>query len=150
MTQFDQITEHIFLGAGICCKEHAKDYRQNLIDLDIFCDIDLRSEYQKIWDKEAIDVQAKLQLPTPDTYPNTIEQVKVGAEMIDLVVDMGKDVYVHCQYGQGRSPTFLIAYFIIKKGMSLDEAYDFVRSKRQEAHPTDKQREFLKMLEESL
>lgn len=42
----------------------------------------------------------------------------------------GKTVYVHCTAGLGRAPAAAIAYLFWFGGMTLDEAYEFVTSKR--------------------
>lgn len=45
-------------------------------------------------------------------------------------ISNGKTVYVHCTAGLGRAPAAAIAYLFWFEGMTLDEAYEFVTSKR--------------------
>ena len=59
-------------------------------------------------------------------------------------------VLIHCQHGVSRSASFAIAYTIKKKGISFDEAKQFVKSKRQGIDPNDGFVEQLKMFEKSL
>ncbi len=140
--QISQITENIYLGTAMCCENHKDFYAEKMKEHNIFADIDLRLETGE----PTPQTQAHTHLPVQDTFPPTLEQTKLGVEIIDQVVKMGKRVYVHCQVGHGRSPTLVIAYFILKEGMQIQEAVDFVKSKRHEVHPTEKQLEFLHSL----
>jgi len=49
---------------------------------------------------------------------------------IDSAMRTGGKVYVHCQQGISRSATFIIAYLMMKRGMSAKEAVSAVRRKR--------------------
>jgi len=42
----------------------------------------------------------------------------------------GNTIYLHCTAGTGRSPTVAIAYLYSQCGMSIEEAYQHVRSHR--------------------
>lgn len=46
------------------------------------------------------------------------------------LLDAGHAVYLHCTAGTGRSPTVTIAYLHWHCGMNLNEAYQYVRSRR--------------------
>lgn len=140
---YSKITDNIYLGASMCCGEHESDYLQKLLDLDIFCEMDLRLDRDIVSNK----IPSHVHLPMMDTYPPTNDQMQLGVDIIESVVTMGKNIYIHCNVAHGRSPTMVIAYYIVKKGMSYNEAYNFVKGKRPEVHPTDRQVEFLISLE---
>jgi len=46
-----------------------------------------------------------------------------------------KKVYLHCTAGVGRSPSVAVAYYYWIKGMNLNDAYAFVKSRRPVSHP---------------
>lgn len=141
--EYSEITPNIYVGTSMCCEHHANFHWQELDKLGIYADIDLRREHEEIPHK----VEVHLKLPVVDTYPPTPLQTKIGVDAIESVIKDGKKVYVHCQIGHGRSPTLVAAYFILKEGLSAEDAVTKVKSGRPEAHPTDRQLEFLKQLE---
>lgn len=142
-TDFSKITENIYLGSSMCCTHHEDYHWEKLRELNIFCDIDIRLEMYEV----PHDIPVHIKLPVRDTYPPTLEQTKLAVDAIENAVNMAKNVYVHCQIAHGRSPTLVIAYFMLKKDMSFEDAFAFVKEKRPEIHPTDRQIEFLKTLE---
>lgn len=59
------------------------------------------------------------------------KKVAEGAEILNsLITDDKLTVYVHCTAGMGRAPAVVVAYLMIHKGMTLDEAYDYVHGYR--------------------
>lgn len=49
--------------------------------------------------------------------------------------DRNGKILVHCQAGISRSATICIAYLIKKKRIRMEEAYEFVKSRRQLISP---------------
>lgn len=141
--EISKITDNIFVGTSMCCTRHADYHSKRMKELEIYAGIDLRKEF----DESPHFLEVYLKLPVEDTYPPSPFQTKIGVDLIDNVVKDGKKVYIHCQVGHGRSPTLAAAYFIVKEGLSAENAIAKVKAGRPEAHPTDRQNEFLKHLE---
>ncbi|KAK9664830.1 hypothetical protein RND81_14G071700 [Saponaria officinalis] len=56
-------------------------------------------------------------------------------DFIDEAKRSGGGVLVHCFVGRSRSVTVVLAYLIKKRGMTLSEAFEHVKSKRPQASP---------------
>jgi len=67
---------------------------------------------------------------------NLASYFKECVEYIDNVVKTNGKILVHCSYGISRSASMVIAYFI-SKGMTYEDAYNFVKSKRNIIEPND-------------
>lgn len=61
----------------------------------------------------------------------------------DQVDRQHNTTYVHCKAGRGRSTVIVVAFCMQHRGMSLDEAIAFVRSKRPHVSLHPKQRRIL-------
>ena len=86
-------------------------------------------------------------------YPEfiTYHHIKLGDEpnsclhasfpdAIRFIVDAtgaGGRVFVHCNLGQSRSATIVIAYLMYTRKWTLDDAYNFVREQRPVIHPNE-------------
>lgn len=80
----------------------------------LYVDDDLR--------KESIDIMTQ-NLPLMVKY-------------IDDHVSKGKDVLVHCAAGQQRSAAVIAAYLMKTKGFTVDQAVEFIKSKKPDAFLT--------------
>ena len=77
-----------------------------------------------------------LKLPFEDTMAFNIEdQLEKAIEFIELAKINKSKILVHCIQGISRSTSVVIAYLIAKENMTLKEAYEHVRSRRDIARP---------------
>jgi protein tyrosine phosphatase (PTP) superfamily phosphohydrolase (DUF442 family) len=100
--------------------------------------IDTRSEHcddVKAMAQEHIEL---LYLPTPDTYPLTIEQLRQGAVWAQERIQQGSRVLIHCEHGVGRSVLMACAV-LVYGGMSSHDALMLVQEKRWQAAPNHRQ-----------
>src|SRR5947209_16639921 len=91
--------------------------------------VDTRSEYcddAEAMAKEHIEL---LYLPTPDTYPLSVEQLHQGAAWIQERIKQGGRVLIHCEHGVGRS-VLLTCAALVYGGMSSHSALALVQEKR--------------------
>lgn len=72
----------------------------------------------------------------------TFDQLSFGAESIEKLISQNRKVYVHCKNGHGRAPTFVTAY-LIRKGYKLNDAIEFISSKRPSMHLHEPQKKVL-------
>mgnify|MGYP001602529208 CR=1 FL=1 len=56
-------------------------------------------------------------------------QIEIACSMIEMYIDEGKDVLVHCLAGIERSPLVIVCY-LHDNGYSWDSAYEFVKKIR--------------------
>jgi protein-tyrosine phosphatase len=100
--------------------------------------VDTRAEYQDdatALNRERIQV---LYLPTPDTHPLTLEQLKEGTEWILQQIRDGQKVLIHCEHGVGRS-VLLTCAALVRDGYTAETALRLVEAKRWQASPNHSQ-----------
>lgn len=111
--------------------------------------IDTRSEYK---DDEAALKRESIQmlyLPTPDTQPLTVEDLRTGSEYALQQIRQGQKVLIHCEHGVGRS-VLLTCAVLVRDGYSAETALRLVQTKRWQASPNHRQIKRLHEFEEAL
>lgn len=111
--------------------------------------VDTRSEYRD--DEQALAAHGiqLLYLPTPDTYPLSIEQLRQGTDWITRQIAADERVLIHCEHGVGRS-VLLTAAALVAGGLSADDAMALVRRGRWQAAPNHRQMVRLQEFERAL
>jgi protein-tyrosine phosphatase len=130
--EYNYIDDGIYIGTNLCCIVHFDDKLKNTEE--IRADISLEAEH--LDNPEGVD--CFLWLPVKDKHAPTQDQLQLGVSALEKIVKLGQKVYVHCMNGHGRAPTLVAAYFI-KKGKTVEEAIEFVKSKRPIVHLEDVQ-----------
>lgn len=133
--EYDQITKYIYIGTNACCKTH---FDEKLKYEGIDADISLEEEHVDA----PFGVEFYVWIPIKNHTAPMQEQLEFGISVLEKLVGMKKKVYVHCQNGHGRAPTIVAAY-LIKKGKGVDEAIDFIKSKRPSIHLEEVQKQAL-------
>jgi len=127
------VTHHLAVGGRV----HPQDIAA-LARLGVTAVIDTRSEYcddAKAMAEEQIEL---LHLPTPDTYPLSVEQLRQGAAWAQERMKKGGRVLVHCEHGVGRS-VLLTSAVLVYDGMKANDALTLVQEKRWQASPNHRQ-----------
>lgn len=68
-----------------------------------------------------------------DHTPLAFPEMDKAADFIDSQIREGKNVYVHCRAGVGRSAMAVAAYLIKYKGMKVNDAMDTIKQARPES-----------------
>jgi protein tyrosine phosphatase (PTP) superfamily phosphohydrolase (DUF442 family) len=102
-----------------------------------------RSDDAQALAKEHIQL---LYLPTRDTKPLTIGQMKEGARWVSERMKQGGRVLIHCEHGVGRS-ALLATAVLVYDGMSASDALHLIQQRRWQAAPNHSQVERLRQFE---
>lgn len=111
--------------------------------------VDTRSEHkddEAALGKEGIEL---LYLPTPDTHPLTVAQLRQGADWVNAQIATGQKVLIHCEHGVGRS-VLLTAAALVEQGMGAHEAITLIQRRRWQAAPNHRQMQRLQEFERSV
>jgi protein-tyrosine phosphatase len=134
-----QVTAHLFLGS-----QYNLLGLKKLKALGVTAIVNMRMH--KTYGSAKYEGIKYLHLPTVDNTPPPLEVLIKGADFIDDEIKHKGIVYVHCRQGLGRGPTMAMAY-LVKIGMTYDDAYALVRSVRVFINPRPGQIKRLKELE---
>ncbi|KAK7493217.1 hypothetical protein BaRGS_00015554 [Batillaria attramentaria] len=91
----------------------------------------------------SMDLRDLPDFPISKAFPEAIE-------FIDKAIKSGGCVLVHCNAGISRSATIVLAYLMKAKGLSLNDAFTYLRSKRPSSFPNSGFMIQLKTFEDSL
>jgi protein-tyrosine phosphatase len=133
---FGWITPSILLGGQPARKVWATLIRRGITGV-----INLRQEYDYRAEVGGLALRY-LYLPTVDNTAPSQAHIHQGVEFLEEELGKGGKVYVHCWEGLGRSPT-LVAAYLVKTGLTPDEAWKMIRRVRPFIRPTKAQQERL-------
>jgi len=88
------------------------------------------------------------QLPIKDSKKT--ENISQYFKITNGFIDKSEKVFIHCQRGVSRSGTIIVAYFMWKNNWSLEEALQYVQTKRKAVLPRENFIDELKVYEKSL
>jgi protein tyrosine phosphatase (PTP) superfamily phosphohydrolase (DUF442 family) len=138
------VTDRLAVGGRILPEDIHKLARVGVTNV-----IDTRAEHcddEQALAKEHIKL---LYLPTPDTYPLSIEQLQQGAAWANASIEQGGRVLIHCEHGVGRS-VLLTCATLVYGGMHASDALKLVMEKRWQASPNHRQIARLREFEAAL
>ncbi len=138
---YDQINDEVFIGTNMCCQ---LGFNRELLTKNVRADISLE-EFRV---DAPIGVDYYLWLPTKDREAPSLNKLTMGVQTLEFLIKRKIKVYIHCKNGHGRAPTLFIAY-LVKKGMEVDEAIKYLKSKRPVIHFSENQINALKTFKNS-
>lgn len=139
--EYNYIADGIYIGNNQCCQIH---FDEKLKKEGVVVDISLEEEQVDV----PFGVEFYVWLPIKNHTAPTQEQLDFGVSVLEKLVAIKKRIYIHCQNGHGRAPTIIAAY-LIKKGKSVDEAIEFIKTKRPSIHLEEVQKEALRKFSKS-
>ncbi len=89
----------------------------------------------------------QVQLLSPDFETLPLELVERGVQFIHDNLANGKNVYVHCKAGRGRSALVVMCYLIKHQQMSAQQAFALVRKQRPQAGFRESESKYTTLLE---
>lgn len=133
----------IFSNLWITCGGTAREFdflRENEITHILNCAEEESMRYPKYL--TAIHIPL-----TDDVDSLAYNQIIQGAQILAVWMNTNSNVIVHCKAGISRSVTVVLAWMIIYKNYTYNNAYKYVQSKRNFINPNDFYRKILKDLE---
>ena len=120
------LTEQLYLSAARAISGRV------LLDLGITCIINATLELPTM----AYHTQDALQIAVEDRVASKLYvYFDLVADKINSVHNANGKVMIYCRAGMSRSASLCIAYFIKYHGMSVEEAFQYVRARRPIIHP---------------
>lgn len=123
----NQIIDNLWLGAisSSCNREALHEHKIEVIISAFLGSVaefpyDFNYERAKLRDVEDEDILQHFEYLLPIIHKNLLEK---------------KSTMVHCQLGKSRSASIVAAYLIRYKGMTTDEALQFIKDKRTQINP---------------
>jgi hypothetical protein len=134
---FTWITESLAAGGSVRSREYHRLRRLGITGV-----IDVRSE--GLDDRGALERQGiqLLHLPVPDRYAPDPAQLAEGVRWAREHLERGGRVFAHCEHGVGRGPLMVTA-ILVTDGVGAPDALQFVRERRWQTAPNDRQIEGL-------
>jgi protein-tyrosine phosphatase len=139
--EYNEIIDGIFIGTNKCCRMHLDAL---LKKGGVTADMSLE---ETVVDRP-LGVEVYVWIPVKAHTAPTQRQLDFGADALKKLVEQKSKIYVHCKNGHGRAPTMVAAY-LIRKGMSADDAEALIKSKRPSIHIEGAQREALRTFEKT-
>ena len=142
---FDRITPHgkvtaeLWMGGA---PAYPRDY-DFLVQHGIRAVVNVRSERADDTDFYDAHGITHARYWVPDVTVPDEKAIGEGVDWIRQQVDDGRAVLIHCAKGRGRSATLLAAYLMREEGMTYDDAWRLIKSKRPLAKLEGKHRERL-------
>lgn len=137
---YNKIDDFIFAGNNLCCQSQ---FDRELLSKGISADISLEAERMD----NPRGVKYFFWFPWKEDTAPRLELINVALDALDDLLKNKIKTYIHCRNGHGRTSTFLLSYFICKRGKSLAEAVSILKEKRPSGHFNEVQRQFLVELE---
>jgi protein-tyrosine phosphatase len=114
-----EIVKYLYLGSYFNVYHKFPEKNNIGLIIDVSCEKDTDTNIQKI--------NYKLYDNHEQNISNIIDVI---IDTIQINIDNKINVLIHCYAGKSRSASFVIAYLMKYKNVSMNDAYEFILSKR--------------------
>merc|ERR1712060_1036602 len=128
-TPLTQVLSQLYLGT----EEDAQE-AEKLLDLGITHIISIvgGGRYKDLYPKH-------MYIPLRDNgSSDLLDEIKNSYDFAMESQEPGNKLFIHCQLGQNRSPSYVIGFLMKSENLSFYEAYTLVKEKRELIHPHKK------------
>lgn len=122
-----EIRDHLYLGSARAVSDEAL-LRERGITHIVNATVELPNELERNFTYLRLDLD-------DDQKVNIMDAIETCYNFIEECRNEGGKVLVHCQAGISRSAAVVIAYLMKEEGMSLRDAFFYVKSKRSQIGP---------------
>ncbi|MCR4344601.1 MAG: dual specificity protein phosphatase family protein [Candidatus Scalindua sp.] len=122
---WNEIYPHVILGAL-----PFPHLTRSLKRLGVTAIVNMCEEWPGPCDLYKAEHITQLHLPTTDFRSPLIKDIEKGINFIEEHRANGSSVYVHCKAGKGRSATLILCWLIAVKGMTPEDAQEYILQRR--------------------
>lgn len=131
LDRFSRVLPNLLVGS-----QHTRAGLERLVARGVTAILNVRAES----DDQVLGcaTDRHLHLSVIDQMPPSLEHLQRGVDFITEELANNGVVYVHCNHGLGRGPTFVAAY-LVSMGLSTEKAWNHIRHVRPFIRPTQQQ-----------
>jgi len=123
-----EILDWLYLGGY----RNSTNFKELTVRTQIDCILNVSIECENSFPGEFVYKKYELEDTPEQDISSHFEE---ACEFLENARRSSKRALVHCIQGMSRSASFVIAYLVLKQGMTLRQAYDYVLSKRSIVKP---------------
>jgi protein-tyrosine phosphatase len=111
-----------------------------IIDLTVENESGLRPYHDVLYEEAQVYSYVGMykRFPLQDFNTPAKEQVVEVLDMIDLALSLGKNIYLHCHGGKGRTGT-IVGCYLVRQGLAGNEALERIKELRKDIPNRDEQ-----------
>ncbi|XP_020114402.1 dual specificity protein phosphatase PHS1-like [Ananas comosus] len=128
-----QITDNLYIGGALAARSMYTLQHLGITHILCLCSNEIGqadSQYPYLFDYRNFSIRDTDDEDISDLFQET-------SDFIDYVEYLGGKVLVHCFEGRSRSATVVLAYLILRKNLTLLEAWNMLRKVHRRAQPND-------------
>lgn len=126
----DRVDEHVILGALPFRRDVS-----GLVEQGVKAVVNTCEEYPGPLAAYTAAGIEQFHMPTCDFCHPELDDVERAVAFMERHIDQGNTVYIHCKAGRARSATVVLCWLVKSKGMTPQDAQQFLLTKRAHVNP---------------